>query len=204
MNLTAAQLSACFSGVDPALLAAQIDPLNAIADEAQLTTPDRWAMFLGQVGVESVQFTHFEENLNYSAAALVATWPLHFDAALAAQYARQPQRIASRAYALRMGNGDEQSQDGWRYRGRGAIQLTGFSNYIAAGQFLGIDLRGWPDLAAGAARFAVSAWYWRTHGLNAFADAHDCASATKAVNGGILGLSQRQSICDRALSVLTN
>jgi putative chitinase len=200
--ITAAQLSACFTGVDPALLAAQIDALNAVADDAQLFTPDRWAMFLGQVGVESCQFTHFEENLNYGAAALVTTWPHHFDAALAAQYARQPQRIANRAYAGRMGNGDEQSGDGWRYRGRGAIQLTGFNNYLAASQFLGIDLRGNPDLAAADARFAVSAWYWRTHGLNAFADAHDCAGATKAVNGGLLGLSQRQAIADRSLVAL--
>ena len=205
MNLTIGQLIACFPAIAPNILAQQIDALGACAVAAQLATPERWAMFLAQCSVESAGFSHFEENLNYSAAGLLSVFPHHFDSRLAALYARQPERIANRAYAGRLGNGDESSGDGWKYRGRGAIQVTGFANYSPCGTFLGIDLRSNPDLAAGDARFLTAAWYWSVHNLNRFADAHDCPGATRTINGpAMLGLSQRQTAFDRCLSTLAS
>ena len=131
-------------------------------------------------------------------------WPLHFDAAAAQAYQHQPERIANRAYADRLGNGDEQSGDGWRYRGRGAIQLTGFSGYLACGMFLGVDLLGHPEFAAGEDRFRVAAWYWRAHGLGTIADRRDVEAATKAINGGLTGLDQRQALFTRAQGCLSS
>lgn len=180
-----------------------VDPLNQALTVADVTTPQRAAMFLAQLAQESQELTRFEENLNYSAAALVATWPLHFTADLAAQLARQPARIANHVYADRLGNGDEDSGDGWKYRGRGAIQLTGFINYLACGMFLQLDLLGHPELAALPAYvFQVAAWFWRVNGLNAFADAGDVAGATKRINGGLTGLSARLSYFARARAAL--
>ena len=201
-ELSLEQLVQVFPQVDRTHLGLQLDLLNAAAVEAQVCTASRWAMFLAQLGVECDSFTKFEENLNYSAAALLATWPSHFDAALAAQYARQPVRIANRAYANRHGNGDEQSGDGWRYRGRGAIGLTFFDNYSACGTFLGLDLRARPELASGEARFMVAAWYWRVNGCNALADLRDVPATTKRVNGGAIGLAQRQALYTAACLAL--
>lgn len=202
-SLGLGQLVQVFNGVAQSLLAPQLDALNAGAVAAQINTSDRWCMWLAQLGVECEQLQVFEENLNYSAAALLATWPLHFNLGLAAQYARQPQRIANHVYALRHGNGDEPSGDGWRYRGRGAIGLTFFDNYSACGTYLGLDLRGTPELAAGDARFQVAAWFWMTNGCNQFADAGDVAGCTRRINGGLTGLTERLALFARAKVALT-
>jgi putative chitinase len=189
---------------DAALGGGQIELLKEAATEANINSPRRLAMWLAQLGVESANFTRFEECLNYSASGLLATWPRHFDAPTAAAYAHQPQKIANRAYALRNGNGDEASGDGFKYRGRGAVQVTGYTNYSLCGSALGLDLRGSPDLAAGAARFRVAVWYWGARGLNRLADAGDVIGATKAINGGTNGLAERQALYASAMTLLSS
>ena len=116
-------------GLDSAHAEALIDPLNNVFAQYDISTPQRQAMFLAQCGHESDGFKFMEENLNYRAESLMRTWPSHFNASNAQEYAHNPEKIASRAYANRMGNGDEESQDGWLYRGRGYLQLTGKKNY---------------------------------------------------------------------------
>ena len=197
------RLAYVFHRVRPSQLMPHVDAINAAAVEAQINTVDRWSMWLAQLGHESEQFTVFEERLSYSAEALLKTWPTHFDAAAAQGYQHQTERIANRAYAGRLGNGDEESGDGWKYRGRGAIQLTGFSNYLACGVYLGVDLVGHPEYAAGLDRFRVAAWFWRTHGLNHWADTRNVEDATKAINGGLNGLAERKELFERAQDVLS-
>lgn len=157
--------------------------------------------FLGQLAHESAQFRVLIENLNYSAEALLRTWPSRFTATTAAQYARQPERIANRVYASRMGNGDEASGDGWRYRGRGLIQLTGRENYSAYSRALYRDTRivSAPERVAEPADAALSAgWYWSTRGINAMADRDDVAAVTRAINGGLHGYDDRLARTRRA------
>ena len=152
------------------------------------------AAFIGQCSHESGGFRTLNENLNYSAQGLRNTWPSRFpDDATANAYARQPEKIANKVYGGRMGNGPEASGDGWRYHGRGLIQLTGKANYQAAGAALGVDLVANPDLAATPKYAALTAgWYWDTHKLNALADKQDNTAITKAINGSTLGLIDRQ------------
>lgn len=162
------------------------------------TAPTPMAMWLAQCGHESMGFTQFVENLNYSAAALRSTWPSHFPTdQIAGQYARQPERIANRAYGDRLGNGPEASGDGWRYRGRGLIQITGKDNYRVCGDALGVDLVSQPELVATERFAALSAgWFWRSHGLNGVAD--DVVAATRRINGGLNGLSDRTARWQKA------
>ena len=197
-------LAYIFDRVPSSALLNQVDPLNSAATEAQINTPDRWSMWLAQLGVESAQLSRFEEGLNYSAQALLATWPRRFSPADAQAYQHQPERIANRAYALRNGNGDEASGEGYRYRGRGAIQLTGRGNYLAAGRALSLDLVGHPELAASDARFRVASWFWISNGLNHWADGRDIEGATKAINGPAMkGLVDRKALFTRAQEILS-
>ena len=163
----------------------------------------RLAMFLAQVAHESGGLLHVSENLNYSAEALLACFPSHFDSDTAEDYARQPERIADCCYADRMGNGNEASGDGWSYRGRGLIQITGRANYAACGAALGLDLIAHPELLETPANAALSAaWFWASHGCNGLADAGDFVGITKRINGGVNGLADRQAYLARAQSVL--
>ncbi|PXX79160.1 glycoside hydrolase family 19 protein [Rivihabitans pingtungensis] len=168
--------------------------LAAACHQYQINTPLRMAAFIGQCSHESGGFRTLNENLNYSAQGLRNTWPSRFpDDATANAYARQPEKIANKVYGGRMGNGPEASGDGWRYHGRGLIQLTGKANYQAAGAALGVDLVANPDLAATPKYAALTAgWYWDTHKLNALADKQDNTAITKAINGSTLGLIDRQ------------
>lgn len=169
--------------------------LNAAMAEFDIDTPARQASFLAQVGVESGQFSALVENLNYSAAGLLATFKTRFTATQAAEYARHPERIANRAYANRMGNGAESSGDGWRYRGRGLIQITGRANYATAGAALGLDLIEQPELLEQPVNACRSAaWWWDAHDLNALADVGDQVRVTKRVNGGTNGLADRLAL----------
>ena len=176
MKLDAAQLLA----ICPALGRAVgdwVEPINAALDAAQCNTLDRAAMFLAQARHESEQFTRLEESLNYSAAGLLATFPRYFDAQTAAIYARNPQKIANRVYANRMGNGDEASGDGWRHRGRGIFQVTGADNLRELGVALLSSpdalLRD-PDLLLLPNYAALSAaWFWGVNQLNDPADRGD-------------------------------
>lgn len=182
--------------------------LNGAAMRYGINTLSRFRAFLAMVGHESGQLRVVEENLNYGAAGLVATWPKRFDAVKAQAYARNPEKIANYVYAGRMGNGDEASGDGWRYRGRGLIQLTGKDNYAAAtkGMYalpMGVDFVVNPGLIAAPEYAAYSAaWFWEENGLNSLADGLDNLAkeydafkqVTKRVNGGYIGLSDRWAL----------
>ena len=177
--------------------------LTAAMAEFGINTPARQASFLSQIAQESGQLTRLVENLNYGAPGLLGTFPTHFNAAQAALYARQPERIANRAYADRLGNGNEASGDGWRYRGRGLIQITGRTNYAGIGAKLGCDLVTRPELLeAPALACRSAALFWRTNGLNTLADAGDQRAVTRRVNGGVNGLAERLAFFDVAQGVL--
>ena len=165
------------------------------AAKFQINTPLRLAHFLAQCGHESGGFRAVSENLNYSAKGLVGTFPKYFNAATAAQYERKPEMIASRVYGGRMGNGDESTKEGYKFRGRGYIQLTGKSNYTALTKFIGEDCVNNPDLVATKYPLASAAFFFDSNKLWSICDkgADDATvtAVTKRVNGGTLGLSDR-------------
>jgi putative chitinase len=202
--VTADQLKAIFSSADPGDLDEICEPLNAAMTEFGIDTPARQAMFLAQCGHESGGFAHVEENLNYKAEGLTKIFHKYFpDMDTANEYAHNPEKIANRVYSNRMGNGAEDSGEGYKYRGRGLIQLTGKSNYDACGKALNVDLHESPDYletAEGASRSA--AWFWAHNGLNKFADADDIVGCTKRVNGGTIGLEDRTKHYKEALETL--
>ena len=146
-----------------------------------------------------------EENLNYRAETLMKLWPKRFPTLeFANQYAKNPKKIANMVYANRMGNRDEASGDGYRFRGRGCIQLTGHANYYHAGQALGEDFVMQPELVATPMYAALSAgFFWNTHKLNVLADNRDIKMMTKRINGGFIGLADRERHYNEALAVLT-
>jgi putative chitinase len=162
-----------------------------------ITTPQKQAEFLAQCAHESAGFRVFEENLNYSADGLARTWPKRFHAPdgkpneLALRIARQPQAIANNIYANRMGNGDEASGDGWKFRGRGAIQLTGRENYSLIAKDTGLDCVNNPDLLSTPEGAILSAcWYWKKNGIG---NSANFTEQTKRINGGLNGLADRQA-----------
>jgi len=168
-----------------------------------ITSPVREAAFLAQVGHESGGMTRFVENLNYSAAGLQATWPSRFTAEEAIEYARKPQMIANKVYADRMGNGPESSGEGWKYRGRGLLQITGKDNYEEIGYALNLPLVPVPELLEQEEWAALSAalWWWK-NGLNHLADNGLFELITRRINGGFHGLSARKELWDKAKEVL--
>jgi putative chitinase len=182
-----------------------VDALNATFERFSIDTPVRQASFIGQCGHECGNFRILEENLNYRAEALQKLWPKRFDAAKAQMCARNPKLIANTVYSSRMGNRDEASGDGYRFRGRGCIQLTGHANYYHAGQALGVDFVMEPDLVATPMYAALTAgWFWSTHKLNQFADVRDFKTMTKKINGGFIGLEDRIKHIEHAMQVLTS
>jgi putative chitinase len=173
-----------------------IGQIPGVMDKFQINTPLRLAHFLAQCGHESGGFKHTNENLNYSADGLKKIFPKYFaQAGLAESYARQPEKIASRVYGGRMGNGDESTKEGFKFRGRGYIQLTGKSNYSEFDKFVNEDILANPDLVATQYPLLSAAWFFHKNGLNAIADkgADDATvtSVTKRVNGGTIGLPDR-------------
>ena len=171
-------------------------------NEFEINTPLRAAAFIAQTAHESAGYSAFLENLNYSAQALLKTWPNRFTPENAAVYARQPEKIANHVYINRLGNGDEVSGDGWRYRGRGVIQTTGHINYKACGIGLGLDLIAFPELLEQPLNaFRSAGWYWKNRNCNSFADSGDFIGLTKAINGGLNGLDDRKAYYGRAKSV---
>ena len=166
--------------------------------------PRRFSHFMAQLAHESAHFTAMEENLNYSTQGLMKIFRSKFrDEAEAASYARQPEKIANRVYANRIGNGDEASGDGWRYRGRGFIQLTGRANYRSIGGRLGLDLENDPDVVASNPVIAlqVAANYWDSRNLNAVADTDDIFEVTRLINGGHNGIEDRKHLLNVAKSI---
>jgi putative chitinase len=195
--------------------------LSAAMDRFSINTPARQAHFLAQIAHESAGLTALAENLNYSADRLLRIFPAKFKPSEAEAFARKPAAIANRVYANRFGNGPESSGDGWRYRGRGLIQMTFRNNYRAAGEAMGIDLENNPDLLLVPRNAAFSAaWFWRigaglrlskaalAHGLkdgcdlNDLADKGDLAGITLAINGGLNGLAERTALFQRASKAL--
>ena len=181
-----------------------IDALNKVLPENNIDTPLRVAHFLAQVIHESGHFKTNVENLNYSASALQSVFKKYFpNETLANQYARQPEKIANRVYANRMGNGDEASGDGWKYRGRGLIQLTGFNNYKQCKDEMKIDIVKNPDLLLVPEYALKSAcWFWNKNNLNQYADKDDIITITKRINGGTNGLEDRKANLKRAKQIL--
>lgn len=182
-----------------------VPALNETFARWGIATPLQQAAFIGQCGHECGNFRVLEENLNYRAATLMKLWPRRFPTLeVANEYAGQPRKIANKVYASRMGNRDEASGDGYRFRGRGCIQLTGHSGYFHAGKALGVDFVKEPDLVATPQYAALTAgWFWATHNCNKFADAQDWAGLTRKINGGTIGLEDRIKHISHALAVLT-
>ena len=160
-----------------------------------ITNPLRLAHFLSQCGHESGGFKAVNENLNYGAKGLLGTFPKYFNAATAAQYERKPEMIASKVYGGRMGNGPEATKDGYKFRGRGYIQLTGKDNYSAFDKFVDEDILGNPDLVATKYPLMSAAWFFNKNGLWSICDkgatTEVITAVTKRVNGGTIGLADR-------------
>jgi len=178
--------------------------LEQALPDYDINTPARVAAFIAQCAHESGGFRFLKENLNYKAESLSRVWPKYFkDPAVAKQYAHNPEAIANRAYASRMGNGNEASGDGWKFCGRGLIQLTGRSNYQAFADSIETDIEDIPEyLATFEGSCQSAAWFWESNNLNKWADAGDITTLTKKINGGILGLADRQKHYEHALHVI--
>ena len=174
---------------------AVITQIPTVMEKFQINTPLRLAHFLAQCGHESGNFRAVQENLNYSADGLKRIFPKYFPGNLAESYARNPEKIASKVYGGRMGNGDESTKEGFKFRGRGYIQLTGKANYTAFAKAIGEDTVSNPDLVATKYPLASAAWFFSKNGLNSIADrGADTATVTavtKRVNGGTIGLADR-------------
>ena len=179
------------------------EALYDILPEYEITTPQRVAAFLAQCAHESGGFVFLKENLNYKAASLRRVFPKYFtDDATAAQYAGKGEMIANRVYANRMGNGDEASGDGFRYCGRGLIQLTGKNNYTFFAGSLDIPVEEASEYLQtfeGAVQSAC--FFWESNKLNQWADAGDILTLTKRINGGTIGLEDRQKHYNHALHI---
>jgi putative chitinase len=180
------------------------EALNDTFSKFGILSPNQQASFIGQCGHECGHFRILEENLNYKAATLMKLWPKRFPTQeVANAYAGNPKKIANMVYANRMGNRDEASGDGYRFRGRGCIQLTGYSNYFHAGKALGVDLVMNPDLVATPKYAALTAgWFWSTHNINQPAESKDLLRVTKLINGGTIGLDDRRDLTEHALTAL--
>ena len=180
------------------------EPLQETFEKYQINTPKRQACFIGQCMHESGGFKFLRENLNYSAKALMNTWPSRFpDADIAEKYARQPEMIANKVYSGRMGNTED--GDGAKYIGRGLIQLTGKDNYMAFGEAIGEDLLANPQLVEQPRYAALSAgWFWNKRGLNALADAMDIETLTKRINGGNIGIDDRKAKISMVLNAISS
>jgi len=181
--------------------------LSQLLPDYEINTPQRIAAFIAQCSHESAGFTALKENLNYKAATLRKIFPKYFPTDdLANAYANMPNKqeaIANRVYASRMGNGDEHSGDGYRYCGRGLIQLTGKSNYQSFADSLEMNVEDVPEYLAtfeGAAQSAC--WFWESNNLNQWADKGDILTLTKRINGGTIGLEDRIKHYEHALHVL--
>lgn len=197
-------------GIRHALDVEWLQHISQAAHRYQIdANPRRVSAWLATIAHESARLTRVVENLNYSAEGLARTWPARYadmagqPNATARRIARHPEQIANLTYAGRMGNGTAGSGDGWRYRGRGLIQITGRSNYAASGVSLGLDLIDHPELLEQPHYSAMSAAeWWHRHGCNELADTGDMAAVTRKVNGGLNGLDDRLKLYSAALTYL--
>ena len=202
-NFTKEKLAKCVArNKDTASL---FTALEQVLPKYNITSVERVAAFLAQCGHESADFTTLKENLNYSAEGLSKVFPKRFPSVDAAQpYHRQPEKIANKIYADRMGNGPEASGDGYKFRGRGAIQLTGKENYTKFANSIGKSLDetvAYTETLAGAIESAC--WFWNTNKLNDLADKKDIVGLTKRINGGTIGLEDRKHHFENNLITLS-
>jgi putative chitinase len=183
--------------------------MNEVFPTYDINTPHRVAAFLAQCGHESGGWTTFEENLNYSAKGLNGIFKKYFPTLESAlPYERKPEMIANKVYGGRMGNGPESSGDGWKYRGRGPIQLTGKANYMAFAKEMFDDWENLfenPDWVTADRDFALMSaiWFWNKNGLNRYADQGDIKTMTRIINGGYIGLEDRIHHYEEAIHLLT-
>lgn len=202
MQITIDQLTQMVSGIPYVNYWA--DALNQLLPDYEINTPERVAAFVAQCAHESGGFRFLKENLNYKSESLLKTFPKYFPTKeLAAAYAKQPAKIANRVYANRMGNGNEASGDGFRYCGRGLIQLTGKDNYTWFAASLEIpvaEAAEYLETFEGAAQSAC--WFWETNNLNKEADSGDIKLMTRKINGGYIGLDDRIKHYNHALHVM--
>jgi putative chitinase len=173
-----------------------IGQIPSVMSTFKIDSALRLSHFLAQCGHESAGFKAIQENLNYGAKGLLGIFKKYFPTeAKALQYERKPEKIANLVYGGRMGNGDEVSGDGYKFRGRGYIQLTGKNNYVAFGKAINEDIAANPDLVATKYPLLSAAWFWSSNGLNTIADKGatdaDVTAITKRVNGGTIGLPDR-------------
>lgn len=205
MQITIEQIKKIAPGAPDKAAGEFVDTFNKWGEKFGIATPLRAAHFISQCVHECAELKAFEENLNYSEKGLLKVFPKYFNAATAKQYARKPEKIANRVYANRMGNGNEASGDGWKYKGRGAIGLTGRSNYLAystSGFCVG-DLMAHPEwLAKSPGCYKSAMWFWWKNGLNAIADTGDVNAVTRRVNGGYNGIDSRKKYLARAKEIL--
>ena len=202
MKLTASQLKQMVTGITH--VDHWIEAFDQLLPDYEINTPKRVAAFIAQCAHESGGFRFLKENLNYKAESLMKTFPKYFsDRDTANAYAKQPIKIANRVYANRMGNGDEASGDGYRYCGRGLIQLTGKTNYdwfAASLEISSTEASEYLETFEGAAQSAC--WFWESNNLNVEADAGDIKKMTKKINGGYIGLDDRIKHYEHALHIL--
>lgn len=214
----------------PLLVAAKIknpdkwlQPIIETCVEFEINTPQRIAGFLAQTSHESGGYSMLTENLNYRASTLAACWPNRFaemgadkkpkkDAKgaliptkVAHSIANKPELIANLVYSSRMGNGAPQTGEGWKFRGRGLKQLTGKDNYARCGRDLGVDLVSHPDLLLEPVYAARSAgWFWKVNKLSEYADNGDIKGMTKKINGGFIGLKERQDLYNKIMAAMNS
>jgi putative chitinase len=170
-----------------------VDALNQTFEKYEINTQLRICHFLAQVIHESGSFKAVSENLNYSADGLMKIFPKYFTSQTVNNYARKPEMIANHVYCNRMGNGDEKSGEGFKFRGRGFMQITGKSNYLRLKESLQIDIINKPELLEQLPYCMLSAgWYWSSRLLNSYADKDNILAITKAINGGTIGLNDRK------------
>ena len=198
------QLNDFFEDTSEDIIEKFVEPLNDVMEFYEINNPKRISMFLAQVGHESGGLRTIKENLNYSADGLKRVFPKYFRDVNPADYAKKPEKIANRVYGGRMGNGPESTGDGYRYCGRGLIQLTGKSNYEAFAADMGWPLAEateWLSTEEGATWSA--GWFWDSRELNQWADKGDILTVTKKINGGTIGLEDRKSHYEAALELFS-
>jgi putative chitinase len=187
------------SDISGAIIACQ----EALENQYEINTPLRLAHFLAQTAHESGGFRVIQENLNYNADGLLKIFLKYFRDVDVVEYAHNPEKIANRVYANRMGNGNEASEEGYKFRGRGLIQLTGKANYEAMAKDLGVSLDdcvSFLETPEGAVESA--AWFWHKNNINKWADLDDVTGVTKKVNGGTIGLEERQEHTEKFKEIL--
>ena len=186
---------------------AVFDELPEVMKKFEIDTPLRLSHFLGQCAHESNGFKVKNENLNYSADGLKKIFPKYFPDDLADEYARQPEKIANRVYSNRMGNGDEESGDGWAYRGAGYVQLTGRNNYVDFGESIDIDIENNPDLVREEYPLLSAAWFFYKNGINEISDMGSSIDiikkVTKKVTGGLIGIDSRITLFNKFYNLLS-